>query len=69
MFDTLIHKRKLRRINKRYEKLLAEAWDRYLKQKEEALAYRLEEADRKTEATLTFYKNDVRNGILKELGN
>ena len=64
MFDMFIHKLKLRRINKRYEKLLAEAWDRYLKQKEEALAYRLEEADRKTEATLTYYKNDIRNDII-----
>ena len=61
MFDTLRTKLRLRRINKRYEKLLAEAWDRYLKQKEEALAYRLEEADRKTEATLNYYNNNIRN--------
>ena len=60
MFETLIHKRRLRKINKRYEKLLAEAGDRYLKQKEEALAYRLEEADRKTEATLSYYNRNIR---------
>ena len=60
MFDTLINKRKLHRINKRYEKLLAEAGNRYLKQKEEALAYRLEEADRKTEATLKYYNDNIR---------
>jgi hypothetical protein len=34
---------------------------RYLKQKEEALAYRLEEADRKTEATLSYYNNNIKN--------
>lgn len=57
MFNTLITKRRLRRINKRYNKLLEDAGRRYLKQKEEALAYRLEEADRKTEATLSYFHN------------
>ena len=61
MFNTLITKRRLRRINKRYNKLLEDAGRRYLKQKEEALAYRLEEADRKTEATLSYYNNNIRN--------
>lgn len=55
MFDSLINKIKLRRIRKRYERLEYEAGLRYLKQKEEALAYRLEEADRKTEATLNYF--------------
>ena len=57
MFNTLINKRRLHRINKRYNKLLEDAGRRYLKQKEEALAYRLEEADRKTEATLSYFHN------------
>jgi hypothetical protein len=57
MFNTLITKRRLHRINKRYNKLLEDAGRRYLKQKEEALAYRLEEADRKTEATLSYFHN------------
>jgi len=57
MFNTLITKRRLHRINKRYNKLLEDAGMRYLKQKEEALAYRLEEADRKTEATLSYFHN------------
>ena len=57
MFNTLITKRRLRRINKRYNKLLEDAGRRYLKQKEEALAYRLEEVDRKTEATLSYFHN------------
>lgn len=57
MFDSLINRIRLRRIRKRYEKLEYEAGLRYLKQKEEALAYRLEEADRKTEATLSYYHN------------
>jgi hypothetical protein len=47
----------LYRLNKRYNKLLEDAGKRYLKQKEEALAYRLEEADRKTEATLSYFHN------------
>lgn len=55
MFDSLINRIKLRRIRKRYERLEYEAGLRYLKQKEEALAYRLEEADRKTEATLNYF--------------
>jgi hypothetical protein len=55
MFDTLKTKRRLYRINKRYNKLLEDAGKRYLKQKEEALAYRLEEAERKTEATLSYF--------------
>ncbi len=55
MFDSLINKIRLRRIRKRYERLEYEAGLRYLKQKEEALAYRLEEADRKTEATLNYF--------------
>jgi hypothetical protein len=57
MFDVLINKLRLYRINKRYNKLLEDAGKRYLKQKEEALAYRLEEADRKTEATLSYFHN------------
>lgn len=57
MFNTLITKRRLHRINKRYNKLLEDAGRRYLKQKEEALAFRLEEADRKTEATLSYFHN------------
>jgi hypothetical protein len=57
MFDTLKTKWRLYRINKRYNKLLEDAGKRYLKQKEEALAYRLEEADRKTEATLSYFHN------------
>ena len=57
MLNTLITKRRLHRINKRYNKLLEDAGRRYLKQKEEALAYRLEEADRKTEATLSYFHN------------
>ena len=61
MFDRLINKRRVRQLKKRYEKLQYEAWMRYLKQKDEALAYRLEEADRKTEATLNNY-----NCIFKE---
>lgn len=61
MFNTLITKRRLHRINKRYNKLLEDAGRRYLKQKEEALAYRLEEADRKTEATLSYYHNNIKN--------
>jgi hypothetical protein len=61
MFNTLITKRRLHRINKRYNKLLEDAGRRYLKQKEEALAYRLEEADRKTEATLSYYNNNIKN--------
>lgn len=55
MFDSLINKIRLRRIRKRYERLEYEAGLRYLKQKEEALAYRLEEADRKTDATLNYF--------------
>lgn len=55
MFNHLINRIRLRRIRKRYEKLEYEAGLRYLKQKEEALAYRLEEADRKTEATLSYF--------------
>ena len=55
MFDALITKRRLHKLSKRYNKLLADAGNRYLKQKEEALAYRLEEADRKTEATLSYF--------------
>ena len=55
MFNHLINRIKLRRIRKRYERLEYEAGLRYLKQKEEALAYRLEEADRKTEATLNYF--------------
>lgn len=57
MFDKLINKRRVRQLKKRYEKLQYEAWMRYLKQKDEALAYRLEEADRKTEATLSYFHN------------
>ena len=57
MFDTLKTKWRLYRLNKRYNKLLEDAGKRYLKQKDEALAYRLEEADRKTEATLSYYHN------------
>lgn len=57
MFKTFINRMKLRRIRRRYEKLLYEEGNRYLKQKEEALAYRLEEADRKTDATLSYYHN------------
>jgi hypothetical protein len=57
MFDTLKTKWRLYRINKRYNKLLEDAGKRYLNQKEEALAYRLEEADRKTEATLSYFHN------------
>ncbi len=57
MFDTLKTKWRLYRLNKRYEKLLEDAGRRYLKQKDEALAYRIEEADRKTEATLSNYHN------------
>jgi len=57
MFDTLKTKWRLYRLNKRYNKLLEDASKRYLKQKDEALAYRLEEADRKTEATLSYYHN------------
>ena len=57
MFNHLINRIRLRRIRKRYEKLEYEAGLRYLKQKEEALAYRLEEADRKTEATLSYFHN------------
>ena len=64
MFGRIERKRRLYRLNKRYNKLLEDAGKRYLKQKEEALAYRLEKADRKTEATLTFYKNDIRNDII-----
>ena len=55
MFNHLINRIKLRRIRKRYERLEYEAGLRYLKQKEEALAYRLEEADRNTEATLNYF--------------
>ena len=61
MIKELINKWRVRRLKKRYEKLQYEAWMRYLKQKDEALAYRLEEADRKTEATLNNY-----NCIFKE---
>lgn len=61
MFNTLITKRRLYRINKRYNKLLEDAWRRYLKQKDEALAYRIEEADRKTEATLSYYHDNIKN--------
>lgn len=57
MFSNLINKIRLCRIRKRYEKLEYEAGLRYLKQKDEALAYRLEEADRKTEATLSYFHN------------
>ena len=61
MFDTLKTKWRLHKLNKRYNKLLEDAGKRYLKQKEEALAYRLEEADRKTEATLSYYHNNIKN--------
>lgn len=61
MFDTLKTKWRLYRLNKRYEKLLEDAGRRYLKQKDEALAYRIEEADRKTEATLSYYHNNIKN--------
>lgn len=57
MFKHLYNRRKLRQIKKRYERLEYEAGMRYLKQKDEALAYRIEEADRKTEATLSNYHN------------
>ena len=57
MFWRIERKRRLYRLNKRYNKLLVDAGNRYLKQKEEALAYRLEEADRKTEATLSYFHN------------
>lgn len=61
MLNHLINRIRLRRIRKRYEKLEYEAGLRYLKQKEEALAYRLEEADRKTEANLSYYNNNIKN--------
>ena len=61
MLWRLERKRRLYKINKRYNKLLEDAGRRYLKQKEEALAYRLEEADRKTEATLSYYNNNIKN--------
>ena len=61
MFDTLKTKWRLYKLNKRYNKLLEDAGNRYLKQKDEALAYKLEEADRKTEATLSYYHNNIKN--------
>ena len=61
MFDTLKTKWRLYKLNKRYNKLLEDAGKRYLKQKEEALAYRLEESDRKTETTLSYYHNNIKN--------
>lgn len=61
MLGWIERKRRLYKLNKRYNKLLADAGNRYLKQKEEALAYRLEEAERKTEATLSYYNNNIKN--------
>ena len=57
MLGWIERRRRLYRLNKRFNKLLADAGNRYLKQKEEALAYRLEEADRKTAATLSYFHN------------
>jgi len=61
MFERIMTKWRLYKVNKRYNKLLEDAGRRYLKQKEEALAYRLEEADRKTEASLSYYNNNIKN--------
>lgn len=58
MFETIKNTIRLRRIKKRYEKLLDDSHKRYLKDKENALDFMLEEVDRKLErsdATLNYY--------------
>lgn len=64
MFNTIRNTLRLRRIKKRYDKMLIDSHKRYLKDKDNALNFMLEEIDRRLEqsdATINYY-----NSIFKE---
>lgn len=59
----LIHKIKMYLLKRRYDKLLYEQGKRELEMRDRALAFRLEEAERKTDATLSYYNNNIKEDI------
>lgn len=59
----LIHKIKIYLLKRRYDKLLYEQGKRELEMRDRALAFRLEEAERKTNATLSYYNNNIKKDI------